>query len=70
MGVVIPFERSRSLGKERELESILIELSEKQVVFDVDPDLLEALGLIEETALSSGAAEAGFIDIALEDEEA
>ena len=52
MGEVVQFKRQNETIKIDSPEQLLFELSQQGVVFDVDPDIVQAAGLIEETALT------------------
>lgn len=68
MGEVVQFKRQNETIKIDSPEQLLFELSQQGVVFDVDPDTVEAAGLIEETALTWQEAREADEEVANDDE--
>jgi hypothetical protein len=68
MGEVVQFKRQNETIKIDSPEQLLFELSQQGVVFDVDPDIVEAAGLIEETALTWQEAREADEEVANDDE--
>ena len=73
MGDIIPFNQSTS-GKNTDksditdAEALLFSLVREGVVFDVDPDIVEEAGLIEETAITWQEAGEADEEVANDDE--
>ena len=68
MGEVVQFKRQNETIKIDSPEQLLFELSQQGVVFDVDPDIVQAAGLIEETALTWQEAREADEEVANNDE--
>jgi len=68
MGEVVQFKRQNETIKIDSPEQLLFELSQQGVVFDVDPDIVEEAGLIEETALTWQEARESDEEVANNDE--
>ena len=68
MGEVVQFKRQNETIKIDSPEQLLFELSQQGVVFDVDPDIVQAAGLIEETALTWQEAREAEREVANDDE--
>jgi hypothetical protein len=68
MGEVVQFKRQNETIKIDSPEQLLFELSQQGVVFDVDPDIVQAAGLIEETALTWQEAREADEEVANDDE--
>jgi hypothetical protein len=73
MGDIVPFKQNTSSGNtdktgQGDADRLLYELSQKGVVFDVDPDIVEEAGLIEESALTWQEAREANEELADEDE--
>lgn len=73
MGDIVPFKQNTSSGNtdktgRGDADRLLFELSQQGVVFDVDPDIVEEAGLIEETALTWQEAREADEEVANDDE--
>jgi hypothetical protein len=68
MGEVVQFKRQNETIKVDSPEQLLFELSQQGVVFDVDPDIVQEAGLIEETALTWQEAIEADEEVANDDE--
>jgi hypothetical protein len=68
MGEVVQFKRQNETIKIDSPEQLLFELSQQGAVFDVDPDIVQAAGLIEETALTWQEAREADEEVANNDE--
>ena len=68
MGEVVQFKRQNETIKVDSPEQLLFELSQQGVVFDVDPDIVQAAGIIEETALTWQEAREADEEVANNDE--
>ena len=68
MGEVVQFKRQNETIKIDSPEQLLFELSQQGVVFDVDPDIVQEAGLVEETALTWQEAREADEEVANDDE--